>query len=72
MQLLTYHFLKKIIKILPECVFVCMRDEKVGKERVTCQLTLVALEWVEGREIGDPFVLTHLCVACMHSHVYYK
>lgn len=53
------------------CPFVCMRDEKVV-ERVTCLLTLVALGWVERREIGGLFVFTHLGVAFMHSHAYYK
>ena len=49
-----------------------MRDEEVVQERVTCLLTLVALGWVERREIGDLFVFIHLDVAFMHSHAYYK
>lgn len=72
MNTLTISFLKQNNKnSLRMCLFVCMRDEKVV-ERVTCLLTLVALGWVERREIGGLFVFTHLGVAFMHSHAYYK
>ena len=69
----TISFLKQNNKnSLGMCPFVCMRDEKVVQERVTCLLTLVALGWVERREIGGLFVFIHLGVAFMHSHTYYK